>query len=94
MQKKAPDDDQMHRMGVYFVEYMRVRYHGKGIPDMVPKMGRVFEQVGRGKTYEQAFKQTYGISVNEAVSEIVDLFKRTEAHPAERIKGTRFEGYI
>lgn len=81
----------MECMGVYFVEYMRTRYQGKGIPDMVPKMARVFELMGRGKTYKKAFKQVYGISVDQAVSEIVDLFKRTQANPAERYKGTRFE---
>lgn len=84
----------MECMGVYFVEYMRVRYHGKGIQDMVPRMGRVFERVGRGETYEQAFEQTYGISVNQAVSEVVASFERTEAHPAERLKGTRFEALL
>jgi hypothetical protein len=81
----------MESMGVYFVEYMRTRVRGKGIPDMVPKMGRVFELVGRGKTYEQAFGQVYGVSVNQVVSEIVALFERTQANPAERYKGTRFE---
>jgi hypothetical protein len=90
--EKNPDKTfKMESLGVYFVEYMRTRYQGKGIPDMVPKMGRVFELVARGKTYEQAFKQVYGVSVNQAVSEIVDLFKRTQANPAERCKGTRFE---
>ena len=81
----------MERMGLYFVEYLRVR---RGIPDTVPKMGRVFELVGRGRTYEQAFKQAYGLSLDRTVSEIVTYFKRTETHPADRIKGTRFEEYL
>lgn len=81
----------MERMGLYFVEYLRVR---KDIPDTVPRMGRVFELVGRGRTYEQAFKQAYGLSLDGTVSEIVTYFKRTETHPADRIKGTRFEEYL
>jgi hypothetical protein len=74
--------------GLFFVEYLRVR---KSIPDAVPRMGRVFESVGRGKTYQQAFAQTYGLTVNQAVSEVVAFLKRTETHPAERLKGTYFE---
>lgn len=81
----------MERMGLYFVEYLRVR---KEIPDTVPRMGRVFELVGRGKTYEQAFKRAYGLSLDRTVSEIVTYFKETETHPADRIKGTRFEEYL
>lgn len=81
----------MECMGVYFVEYMRTRVNGRGIPDMVPKMGRVFELVGRGKTYGQAFKQVYGVWASDVASEIVDLFKRTQETPTERYKGTRFE---
>ena len=82
---------EMECMGVYFVEYMRTRHHGKGIPDMVPKMGRVFELVGRGKSYGQAFKQIYGVWASVVASDIVELFKRTESNPAERYRGTRFE---
>ena len=81
----------MERMGLYFVEYLRVR---RSIPDTLPRMGRVFEFVGRGKTYEQAFQQAYGVSLDGTVSEIVTYFKRTETNPAERIKGTRFEEYL
>jgi len=81
----------MEQMGVYFVEYMRTRVKGKGIPDMVPKMARVFELVGRGKNYGQAFKEVYGVWASDVASEIVELFQRTESNPAERLKGTRFE---
>lgn len=89
--EKENKTNRMERMGLYFVEYLRVR---KDIPDMVPRMGRVFELVGRGKTYEQAFKQTYGLSLDRTVSELVAYFRQTEAHPADRIKGTRFEEYL
>jgi len=90
-QKDPKNHFDINSMGVYLVEYMRTRVNGKGIPDAVPKMGRVFEQVGRGKTYEQAFKDVYGVSVNQVASQIVELFKRTESNPAERFRGTRFE---
>ena len=81
----------MHALGKYFVEYMRTRFHGKGVRDTVPKMGRVFELVGKGMRYGDAFKRIYGISAGQVASEIATLFERTRANPAERFKGTRFE---
>ncbi len=81
----------MEAFAVFFVEYLRVR---KGMPDAVGRMGRVFELVGRGKTYETAFKQTYGLSVDRAVSEITAFMERTESTPAERLKGTRYDGLL
>lgn len=89
--EKMNKEAKMERMGLYFVEYLRVR---KDIPDTLPRMGRVFELVGRGATYEQAFKQAYSLSLDRTVSEIVTYFKQTETQPADRIKGTRFEEYL
>jgi hypothetical protein len=89
--EKMKKESNMERMGLYFVEYLRVR---KNIPDTVPRMGRVFELVGRGRTFEQAFKQAYSLPLDRTVSEIVSYFKRTETQPADRIKGTRFEEYL
>ena len=57
-------------------------------------MGRVGEFIGRGRTYEQAFNEAYGLSLDRTVSEIVTYFKRTETQPADRIKGTVFEKYL
>jgi len=89
--EKADKENKMERMGLYFVEYLRVR---ENIPDTVPRIGRVGELVGHGRTYEQAFKQAYNLSLNRTLSEIVTYFKQTETHPADRIKGTRFEEYL
>jgi hypothetical protein len=88
---KIKKENRMERMGLFFVEYLRVQ---KGMPDAVSRMGRVFELMGRGKTYEQAFAQAYGISINQVISEVVAFFRRTEAHPTERFKGTDFEKYL
>jgi len=70
---------------------MRTRFHGKGIRYTVPKTGRVFEMVGRGKKYKDAFRQVYGVSADQVASEIMALFERTGANPVERSKGTLFE---
>ena len=83
-------EDQMESMGIFFVEYLRVRHHQTGIPDTVPRMGRVFEMVGRGSTYEHAFREVFGTSVDRVVSEIVSFIGRTASRPAERLIGTRY----
>ena len=88
---KSRQEPNMECMGLFFVEYLRAR---KKFPDAVPKMGRVFELVGGGKTYAQAFEQTYGLPVWRIVFEIVDYLDRTKAQPAERIIGTRYEEYL
>jgi hypothetical protein len=64
------------------------------MPDAVTRMGRVFELVGSGETYAQAFKQIYGISVDQAISEITDFMERTQSSPVERLKGTLYEQNI
>jgi SAM-dependent methyltransferase len=68
----------MECLGLFFVEYLKARNGGHGIPDVVPKMGQVFERVGRGERYEAAFKKAYGPAVDKAVDELVDLIKQTK----------------
>ncbi len=81
----------MEPMGWYFVEYLRTR---EGIPDAVPRMGRVFEMVGRGRPFAQAFEQTFGLSLPRVVLEVILYLKQTEAHPADRLTGTRLDGVL
>lgn len=85
--------DKMEALGIFFVEYLRVRLDGKGVPDALTRMGRVFEAVGRGGSYAQAFQEQYGEAVDRVVDRIVEFFKRTADHPAERWKGTRYEAF-
>ena len=78
----------MEAFGVFFVEYLRVR---KNVPDAVERMGCVFDSMGRGKTYEQAFKQAYGISVDQTISDITAFMEETQSNPTERLKGTHYD---
>ena len=87
------ENDVMESMGIFFVEYLRVRCRG-GIPDVVPRMARVFESVGSGQSYEQAFQQQFGVPITQVVSEVVSFMKRTESNPAARLKATRYEGLV
>ncbi len=84
----------MEAMGVFFVEYLRVRHGGRGIPDAFARMGRVFDLGAGGETYESAFKRAYGASVDQVISEITDFIAQTESDPAERLKGTYYEGLL
>jgi hypothetical protein len=86
-EKDADRTFKMECMGLFFVEYLRARHGGRGIPDMVPKMGQVFDRVGRGEKYPDAFRKVYGFSVDKAVDELVDLFKQTKDDPDRRFEG-------
>lgn len=88
------EEDKMESMGIFFVEYMRVRHRRTGIPDVVPRMARVFELVGSGKSYESAFKEQFGASVEGVVSDIVAFMRRPASAPGERLKGTRYEKFV
>jgi hypothetical protein len=81
----------MEVMGLYFVEYVRVR---KNISDAIPKMARLFESVGSGSSYEEAFEQIYHLNLNATVSEIVHYFEQTKTSPADRVAGTRYGDYL
>lgn len=89
--ERSQKNFRMERLGMYFVEYLRVR---ENFPDAVPMMGRVFELMGDGKGYGQAFAQVYGVTAGHVAEEIVDLFQRTQASPADRVRGTLFEPYL
>ena len=89
--EKAEKMFKMECVGLFLVEHLRTQ---KGIPDAVQRMGQVFEAVGSGLTYEQAFARVYGFSVKRAVAELVANFKRTAANPAGRVEGTRWEPYV
>ncbi len=89
--KDRKKEDMMESMGIFFVEYLHVR---GGIPNAVERMGQVFELVGRGKTYESAFKQAYGISLDKIISELTAFMEQTASDPAERLKETRYEGLL
>jgi hypothetical protein len=87
-EKDPKKGGKIHVMGLYLVEYLHGRRH---IKDIATRMGRVFEEVGRGHTYTAAFRDQIGVPLDTVISEIVNLFDRTSSAPAERLEGTRFE---
>jgi hypothetical protein len=89
--EKQTKNYHMECMGMFFIEYLRVN---KRISDAVPRMARVFESVARGESYGQAFAESYGVPLDQAIAEVVAFMKRTETHRADRFKGMRFEEYL
>lgn len=85
--------DRMESMGIFFVEYLRTRCYPGGAANVFAGMAGVFESVGRGKTYASAFREQFGATVEQVVSDIVTLVERTASHPAARLKGTHYEEF-
>ena len=86
-------EGRMESMGVFFVEYLRVRLHRTGVPDTLPRMGRIFEKVGRGETYEAAFREEFGVSLDRVISDIAGFIRQTASNPAGRLRGTHYEQF-
>jgi hypothetical protein len=87
------ESDVMESMGIFFVEYLRVRYRG-GLADVVPRMARVFEALGGGQSYTQAFQQQFGAPITQVVADVVGFVKRTESNPVERLRATRYQDLV
>ena len=87
-------DFTMECVGFYLVEYLQAPHHGKAIAEVVPRMARVFEAVGKGDAYDVAFRKAFGVSIDAVVGDVVALFERTAAHPEERLTGTRLAAFV
>src|ERR1022692_142286 len=90
-EERGGKEPNMGVIGLYFVEYLRAR---KGIAGAVPRMGRVFEFVGRGEAYPKAFQHAYGLSLDRTVAELIKYIQTTASNPVARVKGTSFEQYL
>jgi hypothetical protein len=76
--------------GALFVEYLRTRLGGKGVPDALPRVANVISQVGSGNSYDAAFKSQFGLAPKEAEQSFVDYIGKTEGNPQARLSGTLF----
>jgi hypothetical protein len=76
--------------GALFVEYLRTRLGGKGVPDALPRVANVIAQVGSGSSYAAAFKGQFGVSPTQAESDFVRYIHQTEGNPTARLAGTLF----
>jgi hypothetical protein len=76
--------------GALFVEYLRTRLGGKGVPDALPRIANVISQVGTGQSYDQAFRSQFGVDPQQAERSFVQYIHDTEGNPTARLSGTLF----
>lgn len=74
--------------GALFVEFLRVRLNH---PDAVAQVAGVISDVGKGKSYDAAFRSHFGLSPKEAEKQFVDFIARTDGNPVARLEGTLFD---
>src|SRR6185295_7910291 len=80
--------------GALYVEYLRTRLNGQGVSDTIPRLAKVISDVGKGASYEDAFKKQFGVSVKDSEQGFVKYVKDTEGRPADRLKGTLWQKYL
>ena len=73
--------------GALFIEFLRVRM---GKRDALPKVAEVISEVGRGESYDAAFKRQFGVPPREVEAAFVDFIADTEGSPQDRLAGTLF----
>lgn len=71
----------------FYVEYLRTRVI-RDRADILPLLGRIFEQVGQGESYEALFFDAFGLLPVEAEESFVAFVQATENKWPERRRGT------
>jgi hypothetical protein len=80
--------------GALYVEYLRTRLNGTGVADTIPRLAKVISDVGKGASYEDAFKKQFGVSVKDSEQGFVKYVKDTEGRPADRLDRTLWRKYL
>jgi hypothetical protein len=83
-----PDLFAISAIGRFYMEWLRVKFRGRGYPDTLQRASTMMEWVGRGKTFPQAFQIAFGVAMEQAQAEFFAYLDQTQAAPQERIKGT------
>jgi hypothetical protein len=78
-------------VGVFFVEFLRVRAHGTGWPDAMARLSRTWERVGQGETFDRAFAAEFAQSLRSLEEEFVAFVASTEKDSADRLRGTAYD---
>ena len=76
-------------IGVFFIDYLRLR---AGYPDAMPRLSRVWERLGAGARFDDAFSSQFdGVALSTLEAKLVEFIRRTEGRPSERLAGTPYE---
>lgn len=76
-------------VGALFVEFLRTRFEG-GKTDAIPRIAELIVEVGKGQTYDQAFRSQFGKGAAEAEKAFVQYVATTEGNRSERLRGTLY----
>jgi hypothetical protein len=76
-----------YRIGTVFLEYLRVHH----APDLMKRLGEIMDEVGEGKTYDDAFTEQLGMTPTEAIAAFVRFLDATQGQGAQRVAGTLWE---
>lgn len=80
--------------GALYVEFLRTRLSsvgpGQGKPDAMHRVANVISSVGKGASYDAAFKAQFGVSSRESETQFVAYVAATEGNPRARLSGTVF----
>jgi hypothetical protein len=76
----------MEFLGCFFVDFLRAKCDA---PDIQPRTARLVMDLGRGMTYEDAFRKEIGISFEEAKGKFIAYLKDNSG--SERLRGTLWQ---
>jgi hypothetical protein len=77
--------------GALYMEYLRTRLNGTGIPDAWQRAAEVVNQIGEGVTFQAAFQDQFGTTPDAALNAFKEWVNATEGNPTERLRGTIYE---
>jgi hypothetical protein len=76
--------------GALFVEFLRTRLNGKGDADAMSRLSAATTSLNTGTSYDDAFKQQFGVTLASAEQQFVQYIGSTEGNPKARLSGTLY----
>ena len=80
--------------GALYVQFLKTRLGGQGVPDALQKLAQVSADVGQGLSYDKAFQKEFGVTSKSTEDAFVKYVTATEGKPAERMSGTLWAPYM
>lgn len=76
--------------GGLFVEFLRKKLGGRGKADAMKRLSRCVEALGRGTSFEAAFRAQFGVTLGAAEQQFLRWVRATEGRPSARLSGTLY----
>jgi hypothetical protein len=78
-------------IGRFFLDFLRTRLGGHGVPDALARTSWMIEAAGDGAKVSEAFARVFGVTLDEAHDEFCGMLDATLHKPHERFRGTVWE---